>query len=112
MKQLVKGTNLKFWLTLLIFNFVHIVLLAQDSGSGGGGSTSRETSSSSTKVSITEDSNWYANPWVWVIGAAVFILLLVALTRGGGRDRTDAGRTDKVTVTKSVRRDTDTDTTV
>lgn len=111
MKQLVKGSNLKFWLTLLIFNFVHIVLLAQDSGSAGG-SSSTETSSSSTKVSITEDSNWYASPWVWVIGAAVFILLLVALTRGGGRDRTDAGRTDKVTVTKTVRRDTDTDTTV
>lgn len=29
---------------------------------------------------------WYASPWVWVVGAAVFILLLVALTRGGRRD--------------------------
>jgi hypothetical protein len=28
------------------------------------------------------DSNWYASPWVWIVGAAVFILLLVALTRG------------------------------
>ncbi len=27
--------------------------------------------------------NWYASPWVWIVGAAVFILLLVALTRGG-----------------------------
>lgn len=27
-------------------------------------------------------SNWYASPWVWIVGAAVFILLLVALTRG------------------------------
>lgn len=32
-----------------------------------------------------KDSNWYASPWVWVVGAAVFILLLVALTRGGRR---------------------------
>jgi len=32
--------------------------------------------------------NWYASPWVWIVGAAIFILLLVALTRGGGR-RTD-----------------------
>lgn len=30
----------------------------------------------------TKGSNWYASPWVWVVGAAVFILLLVALTRG------------------------------
>jgi hypothetical protein len=27
-------------------------------------------------------SNWYASPIVWIIGAAVFILLLVALLRG------------------------------
>lgn len=31
------------------------------------------------------NANWYASPWVWVVGAAVFILLLVALTRGSGR---------------------------
>ena len=36
-------------------------------------------------VSVHKDSAWYASPWVWVVGAAVFILLLVALTRGGGR---------------------------
>ncbi|HEU4901951.1 MAG TPA: hypothetical protein VFT06_04140 [Flavisolibacter sp.] len=34
----------------------------------------------------TKGNNWYASPWVWVVGAAVFILLLVALTRGGRRD--------------------------
>jgi hypothetical protein len=26
--------------------------------------------------------NWYASPWVWIVGAAIFILLLVALLRG------------------------------
>jgi hypothetical protein len=50
-------------------------------------------------------SNWYASPWVWVVGAAVFILLLVALTSGGRRS--SSGASDKVTVTKTVRRDTD-----
>ena len=34
----------------------------------------------------TKGDAWYASPWVWVVGAAVFILLLVALTRGGRRD--------------------------
>jgi cell division protein FtsW (lipid II flippase) len=33
----------------------------------------------------TKDNNWYAQPWVWIIGAAVFILLIVALTRGNSR---------------------------
>jgi hypothetical protein len=37
-------------------------------------------------VNINKDGgNWYASPWVWVVGAAVFILLLVALTRGSRR---------------------------
>jgi hypothetical protein len=38
-------------------------------------------------VNINKDgggANWYASPWVWIIGAAVFILLLVALLRGSG----------------------------
>lgn len=32
-----------------------------------------------------KDSNWYQQPWVWIIGGAVFILLLVALMRGGSK---------------------------
>jgi hypothetical protein len=45
--------------------------------------------------------NWYASPWVWIVGAAVFILLLVALT-SGGRDRSD-----RVVEKRTVVRDTD-----
>jgi hypothetical protein len=47
------------------------------------------------------NNNWYASPWVWIVGAAVFILLIVALTSGGSR------RGDKVTYSKTVERDTD-----
>lgn len=44
-------------------------------------------------VDISTDgggSNFFASPWVWVVGVAVFILLLVALMRGGGNRRGDA----------------------
>jgi hypothetical protein len=34
-----------------------------------------------------DDSNWYTAPWVWIVGGAVFILLLVALLRRGGTER-------------------------
>lgn len=54
--------------------FLTVLLFAQE-GSGG----------AKIDVDINKDSAWYASPWVWVVGAAVFILLLVALTRGGGR---------------------------
>jgi hypothetical protein len=49
----------------------------------------------------TGGGNWYASPWVWIVGAAVFILLLVALT-SGGRDRGD-----RVVEKKTIVRDSD-----
>jgi len=42
----------------------------------------------STDINVTVDKdggNWYTAPWVWVVGGAVFILLLVALLRGNRR---------------------------
>lgn len=32
---------------------------------------------------------WYVNPVYWIVGAAVFILLLVAISRGSGRSTAD-----------------------
>ena len=45
----------------------------------------QETKKVDVNISTDGGGNWYASPWVWVVGAAVFILLLVALTRGGRR---------------------------
>jgi hypothetical protein len=36
-------------------------------------------------INAGKSDNWYAAPWVWIVGAAVFILLLVAILRGGSR---------------------------
>ena len=55
--------------------FLALVSFAQDA----------ETKKVDVDISTGNDANWYASPWVWVVGAAVFILLLVALTRGSGR---------------------------
>lgn len=33
-------------------------------------------------INVKKESEWYQQPWVWIIGAAVFVLLLVALLRG------------------------------
>ena len=85
----------KAYLTLLTV-LVNIMVFAQEK-------------STDINVDINKEGageNWYASPWVWVVGAAVFIILLIALT-SGGRSRSSSGSTDKVTVTKTVRRDTD-----
>ncbi|HEY6954468.1 MAG TPA: hypothetical protein VI385_04455 [Flavisolibacter sp.] len=49
----------------------------------------------------TSSGNWYASPWVWIVGAAVFILLLVALTSGS------RGSSDRVVEKRTVIRDSD-----
>ena len=32
-------------------------------------------------IGVKKETQWYAQPWVWIVGGAVFILLLVALLR-------------------------------
>ena len=56
--------------------------IAQDGGGEGGGAS---VNVSTTKSSATTTEGWYTSPWVWVVGAAVFILLLVALLNNRGK---------------------------
>ena len=79
--------TLRHFATLIIFTLIQTVLWAQDNG---GTESSSSTTTSTTKVRITEEqtADWYTSPWLWIVGAAVFILLLIALLRGGGSDRT------------------------
>lgn len=100
MKALSRQMNFKMMFTLLIFSLLQTAIWAQDSSSGS------STTSKSVSVTTHNDSQWYGSPWVWVVGAAVLILLLVALTRGGS-NRSGSTSSDKVTVTKTVERDTD-----
>ena len=111
------ATNLFARRSLLLVFFLSIFSLAvwsQEQGSGSGGSESSSTSTTEKKTSINITSNdstgntaWYTSPWVWVVGAAVFILLLVALLSNRGRD--SVSTTDRVRVTKTVERDRDPD---
>lgn len=36
-------------------------------------------------INVKKETEWYQQPWAWVVGAAVFILLLVAILRSGTR---------------------------
>lgn len=38
-------------------------------------------------VNINADggASWYASPWIWALGVAVFIIIIVAITRGNSR---------------------------
>ena len=30
----------------------------------------------------TTTTEWYAEPWMWVVGGAIFLLIVIALVRG------------------------------
>lgn len=62
--------NLKHVGVLLLLSLLQTAVWAQDGGSD-------------VNVKITkETTTWYTQPWVWIVGGAVFLLLLVALMRG------------------------------
>jgi len=69
MKNMIQS-RMKSWTLLLLACLLQVSAWAQDA---------------KLDVNITKQSssNWYASPWVWIVGGAVFILLLVALLRGG-----------------------------
>jgi len=38
-------------------------------------------------INLNKDNQqWYTQPWVWIVGGAIFILLLVALLKSGRKE--------------------------
>ena len=87
MKHLKMCTFCNRCIAFLTLLFVQTFAFAQQGDAGG----SKVTTTTHTTTT------WYAQPWVWIVAAAIFILLLVALVRGGS----GTSRTDRVTVTKT-----------
>jgi len=69
MKKIISRSWLRFT-TFILSCLLSMVAFAQDKGID-------------VDINVKKESAWYQNPVVWVIGGAVFILLLVALLRGG-----------------------------
>jgi Mg2+/citrate symporter len=100
MKQLLHVSISKIFLIFVLSLFT-IAVWAQETNDAGETKSSTTTTTKSTDIT-TDANTWYTQPWVWIVGAAVFILLLVALLSGGkGKDT----RSDRVIVKKTVERD-------
>jgi hypothetical protein len=54
----------------IVFTFFSIRAFAQEKGID-------------VDIDIKKEDEWYQQPWVWVVGGAVFILLLAAILKGG-----------------------------
>ncbi|MFZ1307028.1 MAG: hypothetical protein WAR80_14385 [Ferruginibacter sp.] len=94
MKNLINLRLFKQALLLCVLTVTNALVWAQDS----------TMTSTTTTTATSETQTWYTEPWVWVVGGAVLILLIVALVRGScnSGSSSTASRTDKVTVTKST----------
>ena len=54
--------------TFLVFNLLSLASYAQEKGID-------------VDINVKKENEWYQQPWVWVVGAAVFILLLAAILK-------------------------------
>jgi hypothetical protein len=70
-------THIKIVLSVFTL-FFSTVLWAQDD-------TKKVEVDINTKGAGESANNFFMQPWVWVVGGAIFILLLVALLRGNKR---------------------------
>ncbi len=78
MNKLIRSMSL-----LVISSLFSILAFAQDKGVD-------------VDINVKKDNEWYQQPWMWIIGGAVFILLLVALLRGGSRKEAYPGQEQAV----------------
>ena len=73
MLKVIRQTYIRIALTLLLC-VTGLISFAQDKGLD-------------VDINIKKENEWYQQPWAWVVGGAIFILLLVALLRGGRTKR-------------------------
>ena len=50
-----------------------------------GWSFAQETSNDAATTTTTNTVTWYGHWWVWAVGVAVFLIVVIALTNRGGR---------------------------
>lgn len=58
----------------LVFNLLSLATFAQEKGID-------------VDINVKKDNQWYQQPWVWVVGGAVFILLLAAILRSNNTSK-------------------------
>ena len=71
MKKMIHNSWLKVTTTVLS-SFFALLAVAQDKGVD-------------VDINIKKENEWYQQPWVWVVGGAIFLLILVGLLKGGGK---------------------------
>ena len=78
MKQIAILSKFKSFFAFLVVSILQIPLLAQDT-----------TNSSTKTTTTTTTTTWYTQPWLWVLGGVILLILVIALTRGSRTNTTE-----------------------
>ena len=84
MKKISLGMACTYILTFVL-SCMQLAVWGQDSTS-----SSRSTT---VTTETTTTNEWYTEPWVWVVGGAVLLIILVALLRGNSSRDKEVTRT-------------------
>ncbi len=93
MKKIFNKQSYIFLATVVMLSLTQVWSFAQDSSGSSGSSTTTTTTTSQTTT---------VQPWVWVVGGIVLLIIIIALVRGNRGSNSPNGRTDKVTYTKTT----------
>lgn len=77
---------MKKYFLVFILSCMQLLLWAQD----------EPTSKTTITTKETTTTTWYTEPWVWIVGGAVFLIILVALLRGSNSSTREVSRTTVV----------------
>lgn len=90
MKKLLKPQSYLALFTLILISLFNVVAYAQDSAS---------SSSTSQTSTTTTQSTFVMQPWMWIVGGVVVLIIIIALVSG---NKGKGGHTDQVTYTKTT----------
>ena len=93
MKKITLGAASKF---LFIFGFIcmQLNMWAQDS-------SSTSTSTTST-VTVDKTKDFLSQPWVWIVGGVLLLLILIGLFSGKSNKHTQVTKTTVIKEEKSI----------
>jgi hypothetical protein len=80
MKTFKRLGRAELWMTALLIT-INIIF--------AGGNTAYAQTTVPDRVDVNINTNgdgWYAQPWVWIVGVALFIIVVIAITRSGSRE--------------------------
>lgn len=89
MNSLLKRARTAVWavpaVVLNAFLLSAPVLAQTGAGGAGGGTSSGGTDVSTSTTTTSTGVEWYGQWWIWAVGVAVFLIIVIALTNRGGR---------------------------